>query len=171
MHRKRSTLTAVAFVMLSQTLSCLSFYGMVAIIAIYVHEELLYTEAQATVSVGERRRVYPAYGAPVRRALPVRCLTTAAVPQTIVNTFGTFNFGLCVLGGVVSDRWLGKFRTILTGLLSTLCGLTLLLFSVSLLPHVDAHGAGPVKVLHGQRTVTVISLGLIALGNGLATPT
>lgn len=143
----RSPVAAVGLIMASQTLACLSFYGMVSIIAVYLLQ----------LKLSEQDAV------------------------TATNVFACFNFGLCILGGTVSDRWLGKFRTIVWGLVLTGAGMSLLWMSVTVLPHVPLHVVGATSTSVGaqvstdnlqlQRWMTYASLALVALGNGLSTPT
>lgn len=98
-------------------------------------------------------------------------LYTETQATFVVNTFATLNFGLALVGGLVSDHWLGKFRTILVGLVLATGGMLLLLLSTTVLPHVTSDGVGSASSLDSQRVNTIAALLMIASGNGLCTPT
>lgn len=72
----------------------------------------------------------------------------------IFHIFTMFVYFLCVFGAILSDSWLGKFRTILYLSIVYVCGSTLV-----------AIGAIPPLNLPAN-TFTMIGLALIALGSG-----
>lgn len=72
----------------------------------------------------------------------------------IFHIFTMFVYFLCVLGAIISDSWLGKFKTILYLSIVYVCGSILV-----------ALGAVPPLNLPAN-TFTMVGLALIALGSG-----
>ncbi|XP_030380981.1 peptide transporter family 1 isoform X1 [Scaptodrosophila lebanonensis] len=72
----------------------------------------------------------------------------------VFHIFTMFVYFLCVFGAIISDSWLGKFKTILNLSLVYICGSVLLTLGA----------IGPLNL--PVETFTMIGLALIALGSG-----
>lgn len=70
------------------------------------------------------------------------------------HSFTTLVYFMCVIGAIISDSWLGKFRTILYLSLVYVCGSTLI--AIGAIPTLDLDAS----------VMTIIGLLLIALGSG-----
>ncbi|KAH8387298.1 hypothetical protein KR093_006092, partial [Drosophila rubida] len=72
----------------------------------------------------------------------------------VFHVFTMFVYFLCVFGAIISDSWLGKFKTILYLSLVYICGSVFLTLGA----------IGPLNL--PMKTFTIIGLALIALGSG-----
>lgn len=72
----------------------------------------------------------------------------------LYHSFTTLVYFMCVIGAIISDSWLGKFKTILYLSIVYVCGSTLI--AVGAIPTLDLDA----------RAMTIVGLLLIALGSG-----
>ena len=117
---------AVPYILVNETAERLAFYGMTSILVVFMTEYLRGSDGALKVMSDEAATEYFHW-------------FTAAV------------YALAVLGAVISDRWLGKFRTIIPFSIVYCVGFAVLTFSHTRL------GLG-------------LGLGLIALGSGVIKP-
>lgn len=72
----------------------------------------------------------------------------------LYHSFTTLVYFMCVIGAIISDSWLGKFKTILYLSIVYVCGSTLI--AVGAIPTLDLDA----------RAMTIVGLLLIAIGSG-----
>ncbi|XP_048005679.1 peptide transporter family 1 isoform X1 [Leguminivora glycinivorella] len=113
--------TAVGFIVTNELCERFSFYGMKAILSLYLRDKLGYSDDGATI---------------------------------IYHVFTMFAYFFPLLGAMIADGWLGRFRTILY--LSMVYAFGSILISVTAMP--------PVKI--PQLEFSILALLLIAFGTG-----
>ncbi|VVC86245.1 unnamed protein product [Leptidea sinapis] len=112
---------AVGFIITNEFCERFSYYGMRAILALYIRDKLGYTEHGATI---------------------------------VYHTFTMFAYFFPLIGAMIADGWLGKFRTIFY--LSLVYATGSILISLTAMP--------PINI--PKLEFTIISLLLIAFGTG-----
>ena len=102
-----------------------SYYGMQALLALYLANYLLVGENSETVALfGPFRSFMEALYGPV---------SGQALASAIVGTYFSSVYLTPILGGLVADRWLGKRRTVLLGCIVMAIGHFLMAFEVTFL--------------------------------------
>jgi len=119
----------LGFLAFSEGWTAFSYYGMLALLVLYMANELL---------LGHSDEVWGFV--PFHRALELLYgpLTPQATASAITGLFGALIYATPVLGGIIADRWLGRTPTILLGAALMTLGHFLMTFYATFLPALAA---------------------------------
>src|SRR5262249_52788211 len=91
-----------------------SFYGMVALLSLYMVDQLLLPgHAEHVVGLARLRSALESFAGP---------LSSQAFASQIFGLYSAFVYLTPVLGGVIADRWLGQRNAVVTGALAMAAG-------------------------------------------------
>src|SRR5215470_7077905 len=116
----------LAFIAFTEAWERFSYYGMQALLVLYMVNQLLqpgHIEAIAGFT-GFRAAVERAYGGP---------LSVVALASAIFGLYTGFVYVTPIAGGIIADRWLGRTRTVTLGAVLMSLGHFLMAFDASFL--------------------------------------
>lgn len=98
----------------------------------------------------------------------------AAPASVLINLWSALSNGLAILGAFISDSYLGRFRAVAIGTISSLIGMSVL-WLTTMIPQLrplpcDQHLSGCNGTTAVQLVVLLCSLGLISIGAGFVRP-